>query len=101
MSDKKAENIIVLDIGGLSVIADYFVIATGTSDRQIKALAGAVDEALGKQGIHASGVEGLQQALWVLMDFGDVIVHIFSPEQREYYKLERLWSKATPVLVIQ
>jgi ribosome-associated protein len=101
LSDKKAENIIVLDIRGMSVIADYFVIATGTSERQIKALAGAVDEALAMQGLHAAGVEGLQQALWVLMDFGDVIIHIFSPEQRDYYRLERLWSKATPLLVIQ
>lgn len=91
----------MLDIRGISVIADYFVICSGTSERQIKALAGAVDEELGKKDIHVRNVEGLQQALWVLMDFGDVIVHIFSPEQRDYYKLERLWSSATPVLVIQ
>ena len=101
LSDKKAEDIIVLDIRAVSVIADYFVICTGTSDRQVRALTGAVDEAMSKQGIHARNTEGLQEALWVLMDYADVIVHIFAPEQREYYKLERLWSKAQTVLVIQ
>ncbi len=101
LSDKKAEDIIVLDIRAVSVIADYFVICTGTSDRQVRALAGSVDEAMGKQGIHARNTEGLQQALWVLMDYADVIVHIFAPEQRDYYKLERLWSNAQTVLVIQ
>ncbi len=85
----------------MSVIADYFVICTGTSDRQVKALAGALDEAMSKQGIHARNTEGLHEALWVLIDYADIIVHIFAPEQREYYTLERLWSKAQTVLVIQ
>ncbi len=101
MSDRKAEDIIMLDIRELSVIADYFVICTGTSDRQVRAIANALDEELGKREVHPRGTEGMAQAQWVLMDYGDVIVHIFAPEQREYYKLERLWSKGQPVLVIQ
>lgn len=102
LDDKKAESIIVLDIRELSVIADYFVICSGNSDRQVKALTAAVDEELStKYNVHPRSIEGLNEAQWVLLDYADVIVHIFSPDTRDYYKLERLWSKATSVLVIQ
>src|SRR3954453_18188741 len=83
-ADKKAENILVLDIRGLSVIADYFVICSGTSDRQVRAIVRDVDEQLGKGGAEVMHIEGLADAHWVLMDYGNVIVHVFDPTTRDY-----------------
>lgn len=100
-ADKKAEDIIMLDIRGLSIIADYFVICTGTSDRQVRAVAKDIDEQLGKQGVNAIHVEGMTDAHWVLLDYGSVIVHVFDPATRDYYRLEKLWAEAPRVLVIQ
>ena len=94
-ADKKAEDIIMLDIRGLSIIADYFVICTGTSDRQVR------DEQVGKRGLNAVHIEGMTDAHWVLLDYGSVIVHVFDPATRDYYRLEKLWAEAPRVLVIQ
>jgi ribosome-associated protein len=85
----------------VSVIADYFVICSGNSERQVKAIAQEIDKALGEKEIDPRHVEGLEQGRWVLMDYGDVIVHIFTPAERDYYRLEKLWSGAQTVLVIQ
>jgi len=100
-ADKKAENIIMLDIHGQSIIADYFVICTGTSDRQVRAIARDIDEQLGKQGQNPIHIEGMNDAHWVLLDYGAVIVHVFDPDTRDYYRLEKLWADAPRVLVIQ
>jgi ribosome-associated protein len=101
VEDKKAEDIIMLDIRDLSIIADYFVICTGTSERQVRALAREVDEQLGKQGVQPLHIEGMTDARWVLLDYNMVIVHIFDPITRDYYRLDKLWAEAPRVLVIQ
>jgi ribosome-associated protein len=99
--DKKASNIILLDISGVSTIADYFVICSGSSERQVKAIAREIEEELDKQDIRLYHREGLEQGRWVLLDYGDVIVHIFTTAERDYYRLEKLWNEAHTVLVIQ
>jgi ribosome-associated protein len=88
----------MLRTGDLTTLADYFVIATGRSDRQVSALAGALVEELRAQGVRPLGVEGRSGARWVLLDFTDVIVHLFTPDERERYDLERLWSAAPAVV---
>ncbi|HEU5370064.1 MAG TPA: ribosome silencing factor [Ktedonobacterales bacterium] len=100
-SDKKATDIVLLDIRGVSVIADYFVICTGANPRQIRAIASAIDEKLSEQGQPAFHREGAPDSGWLLLDFSDVIVHIFGPKEREYYRLERLWSNAKTVIYLQ
>lgn len=91
LSEKKAEDIRVIEISEISVLADYFIIANGTNQNQIQAMVDAVDEELSKAGHHAKQVEGNQNSSWVLMDYGDIIVHIFSREDRLFYDLERIW----------
>ncbi len=91
MEDKKAEDIRVIDISQVSVIADYFIIANGNNRSQIQALSDAVEEALGRAGYPLKQKEGYHNANWVLLDFGDVIFHIFDKENRLFYDLERLW----------
>jgi ribosome-associated protein len=81
-------------------MADYFVIASGRSDRQLQALAGAIVDDLRVDGIRPMGIEGRGNARWVLLDYGSVIVHLFAPDEREYYGLERLWSNAAQVVRI-
>jgi ribosome-associated protein len=81
-------------------MADYFVIASGRSDRQLHALGGAIVDELRADGIRPLGVEGRANTRWVLLDYGSVIVHLFAPEEREYYGLERLWSNAAQVVRI-
>jgi len=100
-ADKKAEDIVMLDIRSLSIISDYFVICTGTSDRQVRAIAKDIDEQLGNRGLNAAHIEGMIDAHWVLLDYGSVIVHVFDPATRDYYRLEKLWAEAPRVLVIQ
>ena len=100
-SDRKAEHIVMLDISKVSIIADYFVICNGTSDRQVRAIAKEVDEQLGDAGVNPISVEGMNDAKWVLMDYGSVLVHIFDPATRDFYRLEQLWVGAQPVLVVQ
>lgn len=91
LADKKAEGIKVIDIRDISVIADYFVIADGENQNQLQAMQDSVDEALYKAGIHAKQIEGNHNSTWILMDYGDIIVHIFSKEDRLFYDLERIW----------
>ena len=100
-SDKKASDILLLDIKDVTTIADYFVICSGSNARQIQAIADAVDEELRNQGARLLHREGAAETGWVLLDFGDVIVHIFGAKEREYYRLERLWSEAKTVVYLQ
>jgi ribosome-associated protein len=97
-SDKKGSDIVLLRTAELTTMADYFVIASGRSERQVQALSRAIIDELRDDGVRPLGVEGLSSARWVLVDYGSVIVHLFSPEEREYYGLERLWSKAAQVV---
>lgn len=98
--DKKGSEIIVLDVHNLTLIADYFVIATGKSATQLQALARHLEEKLEENGILPLRMEGFQEAQWILLDYGQVVVHLFLPEQREYYNLERLWGDANVVIEI-
>ena len=101
-SDRKAEDIVMLDITKVSIIADYFVICSGTGDRHVKAIAREIDDKLrDDEGIKPLNVEGITEGTWVLMDYGSVLVHIFAPATREFYRLEQLWAGAQPVLVVQ
>lgn len=97
MEDKKAVRMVVLNLDGISLVADYFVICHGNSDTQIHAIAQAVKKAADELGVPIRGLEGMDTARWVLIDLGDVVVHIFHREDREYYNLERLWSDAKVV----
>lgn len=97
-SDKKGSDIVMLRTAELTTMADFFVICSGRSDRQVQALAGAIVDELRDDGVRPLGIEGKASARWVLLDFGSVIVHVFAPEEREYYGLERLWSKAAQVV---
>ena len=96
-SDKKASDIVLLRTAEITSMADYFVIASGRSETQVQALSKAIVDELRDEGIKPIGVEGRSSARWVLLDYGSVIVHLFAPEEREYYGLERLWSEATQV----
>lgn len=100
-SDKKASDVLLLDIREVTTFADYFVICSGNNPRQIQAIADALEEDLEKQGARALHREGIAEAGWILLDFGDVIVHIFGTKEREYYRLERLWSEAKTVVYLQ
>lgn len=91
LEDKKAEDIRVIDISEVSVVADYFIIANGSNRSQIQALADNVQETLGRAGYDMRQVEGYNTANWILMDFGDVIIHVFDKENRLFYNLERIW----------
>lgn len=91
LADKKGTDIKVIDIQNISVIADYFVLADGDNLNQLQAMRDAVDEALYKAGATLKQVEGNQKSTWILMDYGDIIVHIFSKEDRLFYDLERIW----------
>ena len=91
LEDKKAEDIRVIDISEVSVIADYFIIAGGSNRSQIQALCDNVEEKLGRAGTPAKQIEGYDTANWILLDFGDIIVHIFDKENRLLYELERIW----------
>jgi ribosome-associated protein len=100
-SDKKASDVMILDIQEVTTFADYFVICSGNSSRQINAVADAIEEELDKQGATLLHREGTADAGWILLDFGDVIVHIFGAKEREYYRLERVWSEAKTVVYLQ
>ena len=97
LEDKKAEEIKTIDISEVSVIADYFIIANGTNRSQILALSDHVEGTLGKAGVPLRQIEGYQNANWVLLDFHDVIIHIFDKENRLFYDLERIWRDGKPV----
>ena len=91
LEDKKAEDITIIDISGVSVLADYFIIASGSNRSQVQALSDNVEETLGRAGHPAKQVEGYDTANWILLDFCDIIVHVFDNENRLFYDLERIW----------
>lgn len=91
----------MLDLRGLTTIADYFVLGTAESERQLRAVLKALDEELGNVGAPPPRIEGTPETGWIILDFGGLMIHLFSPEQREFYRLERLWKNAQPVVVVQ
>jgi len=97
LEDKKAGDIRVIDIRKVSVIADYFIIASGTNSHQIQSMADNVEEELGRAGYSPRHVEGYVNASWVLMDYNDIIIHIFSEESRIFYDLERIWRDGVDI----
>lgn len=99
LDDKKAEDIKVIDIQGVSSIADYFVIANGTNNNQLLAMKDSVEEELYKNQIHAKQIEGNNSSTWILMDYQDVIVHLFSSEDRHFYDIERIWRDGKEVSI--
>jgi ribosome-associated protein len=92
--DKKAENIVVLNMKGISLVADYFVICHGNSEKQVQAIAREIKEKAEEHHIPVKRIEGFHEAKWVLVDLGDIVVHVFDKEERSYYNLERLWGDA-------
>ncbi len=99
LEDKKAEDIKVINIAEVSVLADYFIIASGTNRSQVQAMSDNVEEVLGRAGVSPRQIEGYQTANWVLLDYGDVIVHVFDQENRLFYDLERIWRDGKAVTV--
>lgn len=99
LEDKKAVDIKVIDIEKVSTLADYFIIASGTNRNQVQALAENVEEMLEKAGYRPKQIEGYQNANWILMDYGDLVIHIFDEENRLFYDLERIWRDGTSVSV--
>ncbi len=97
--DAKAEELIVLDVKGISSFTDYFVIMSGRSTRHVQGLAEIIEGEMHSKRINTSHAEGLEEGMWVLLDFGDVVVHIFYHEQRKFYDLEGLWHDARPVSI--
>lgn len=91
LDEKKAEDIKVIEIGEISIIADYFIIANGTNASQVQALVDNVEEVLGRAGFEPKRIEGLRTSSWILIDYGDVVVHVFSKDDRLFYDLERIW----------
>lgn len=97
-SEKKAADVVVLDVAETLVITAYFVVATGSTDRQVRSIADEVEDQLREQaGIKPIGREGEREGTWVLLDFGDVVVHVFQPGERDFYRLEKLWADAPRV----
>ncbi|PDV99472.1 ribosome silencing factor [Candidatus Chloroploca asiatica] len=99
--DKQAHEIVLLDIRPQSTIADYFVICSADNDRQIKAIVEHVDEKIQQEYGLNPRMEGTPDTGWIVLDYGDVVVHVFNQLQRDYYRLERLWSLVPPVVVVQ
>lgn len=97
LEDKKGQDILVLDLDGLTTLADYYILCTGQSMPQLRALADAVDETLSRLGVAPRHVEGYPSASWILQDYGSIVVHIFRKDAREFYGLERLWADAPRV----
>jgi ribosome-associated protein len=95
--DKKALDLVALDLQGISLIADYFVICHGNSETQVQAIATEIRKKAEEHGARVRGVEGMDKARWVLVDMGDVVAHVFHRDEREYYNIERLWSDAKEV----
>ena len=91
LEDKKGEDIRIIDIREVSVLADYFIIASGSNANQVQAMTDNVEEVLGKAGYEPRQIEGYRSANWILMDYGDIIVHVFCREDRLFYDLERIW----------
>lgn len=92
--EKKAKGVVILNVKKLSYLADYFLICSGTSDRQVQAITASIEENLKKAGISPAGIEGDRIGKWVLMDYHDIVIHVFLEPVREYYDIERLWAEA-------
>jgi ribosome-associated protein len=99
--DKKAADIVLLDLAGLTTVADYFVVCSAGSERQLDAIADGIIEGLRTEAIRPIGREGLAASHWVLLDFGSTIVHVFTPPERDFYQLEKHWSEAKTILRVQ
>ncbi len=93
LEDLKAQNLLVLDVKGATSVTDYMILASGSSSRQVMALARNVQDAIRKEGMEPLSIEGLDAGEWVLVDLGDIIVHVMQPQVREYYDLEKLWRE--------
>ena len=93
-ADKKAEDILVLDLRGLSSFTDFYVICSGSSEPQLKAIAGEISDRLKKEGVRPLGVDGFPLSQWVVADYGSVVVHVFHTPKREIYRLEEMWNDA-------
>ncbi len=96
-SEKKAMDITILDLQGISLVADYFIICSGSSDIQVRAIAQTVEERMEEKEIFFKQKEGYDDARWILIDYADLVVHIFQQQERDYYQLERLWADASEV----
>lgn len=99
LSEKKAEELRVIDISEISPLADYFVIATGSNANQIQAMVDAVEEEMGREGHAVKQIEGNRTSSWILMDYRDIIVHVFSKEDRLFYDLERIWTDGKKIAI--
>lgn len=91
LSDKKGEDIKIIDISQISILADYFIIVNGNNSSQLTAMVDEVEEVLAKNGYHDGKIEGIRSTEWILMDYGNVVIHIFSKEARDFYDIERIW----------
>lgn len=94
LEDKKASDISLLDISDISTLADYFIIASGSNRSQLQAMCENVEDTLGRAGFEARQIEGFRTANWILLDYGDVVIHLFDMENREFYGLDRIWNDA-------
>jgi ribosome-associated protein len=92
--DKKASDLVVFEVGGLTTVADYFILCSGESQRQVRAIRDHIEDTLSKQGCHPFSTEGEETCRWILMDYSDLIIHIFKDEVRSFYALERMWGDA-------
>lgn len=99
LTDLKAQDVVLLDLRSVTDMADYFLVASGTSDTHVRATAHHVIDALAQEGLRVQSVEGLEQGRWVLLDYVDFVVHVFHPALRAFYQLERLWGDAPAVPV--
>ncbi|MGC5328516.1 ribosome silencing factor [Brevibacillus sp. SYSU BS000544] len=99
--DKKADKVVVMDISKLSVIAEYFIICNGNNERQVQAIVTEIRDQAHKNGYNVKGIEGAEEGRWVLVDLGDVVVHVFHREERDFYNIERLWSDANIVTLTE
>lgn len=99
LEDKKGEDIKIIDISNVSVLADYFIIANGTNKNQVQALVDNVQEELDKVGVQVKQVEGYRMGNWILLDYGDIIIHVFSKEDRLFYDLERIWRDGKDISI--
>ena len=92
--DRKAHDLVIMDLRKFSSFTEYFIVCSGTSDRQVRAIADSIDETMRKKKILPIGMEGYNAGRWILLDYGDVVAHVFYTEDREHYQLEKLWSDA-------
>ncbi|HLS07621.1 ribosome silencing factor [Lentibacillus sp.] len=95
--DKRAEDVVALDMQEVSLMADYFLICHGSNERQVQAIAKAIKDAVNEKDIHVNRMEGFEQARWILVDLDDIVCHVFHQDERHYYNLERLWGDASRV----